>query len=155
MKNIALNLLFLLSFSITKAQITKSSEGFYTDASGNLFTGLVEQKMENESKFTLQILNGKEEGEANYFYASGKIMEKGNFSEGKKSEEWKRYSENGNLIGMGIYLNGKKNGNWLVWDDKGNKLFEMNYENGEKSGTWQQWDVAGNLVNETVYGIRN
>ena len=151
-------ILFLISFlclQLSIAQIIKNDQGLFCQSNGDLFTGLLKQNLENNQVSQLNILNGKEDGEANYFYASGELMEKGYFTEGKKQGEWLRYSVNGKLIGIANYLNGIKHGVWQVMNENGNKLFEMNYDQGEKSGTWQQWDFSGKLIQSTNYGIKN
>lgn len=151
--------LILLFFSFVLlsgyAQVSKNSEGLYVNENGTLFTGKLNQKLENAQSLEVNIVDGKEEGSVTYFYASGKTMEKGKFSKGLKEGEWIRFSENGNTIGIANYLFGKKHGEWLVYGETGNKLFEMRYENGEKAGNWKQYDIAGKLIHSYDYTVRN
>jgi antitoxin component YwqK of YwqJK toxin-antitoxin module len=118
----------------------------------NLYTGTYTAMDENGAKkSTLEIKEGKAHGEVTYYYASGKVMERGAFVNGVKTGEWLRWSEEGQKIAQAFYKEGKKDGLWLVWDLNGMKRYEMNYSMGEKVGKWMMWDEKGNLTSEKEY----
>ncbi len=143
----------VLSFNILSAQ-QLSDKGLYLTSEGELFSGVITSHVDNvRSKITVK--EGVIAGEAEYFYASGKLMETGIFTEGKKDQKWTRFNENGTTSAVAFYTLGKKTGTWLVFDDAGKKRFEMNYTNGEKAGTWTNWDENGVVVNTKNYNITN
>jgi len=106
-------------------------------------------------KFKVTVKDGVISGDADYFYPSGKLMETGTFTDGKKDQKWTRYNENGSVSAIAFYTLGKKSGTWSVFDNNGKKRFEMQYENGEKAGVWTNWDEHGMVVNTKNYNERN
>ncbi len=137
------------------SQISLNEKGLYQDRDGALFTGKLESNENGIKTSALEIKEGNLNGEAQYFYASGKLMETGSFENGVKNGKWTRYNESGVTVGLAIFNAGKKNGTWLVWDDTGNKLFEMHYSNGEKTGTWYNWDPSGQLISSKDFSNGN
>jgi len=139
-----------ISSKNTASTITIKEGVYYLN--NNLYTGTYTATDENGAKkSTLEIKDGKANGAVTYFYASGKVMEKGAFANGEKTGEWLRWSEEGQKIAQAFYKEGKKDGLWLVWDINGIKRYEMNYAMGEKVGKWMMWDEKGNLTNEKEY----
>ncbi|MGZ3863151.1 MAG: toxin-antitoxin system YwqK family antitoxin [Bacteroidia bacterium] len=128
------------------AQVKQNAEGLYITSNGATFTGILENKEKGIKTYEIEIKNGLANGEATYFYSTGKIMEKGTFENGNKEGKWIRYNENGLTIGIAAYVAGKKDGTWIVWDDNGKKRFEMHYRSGEKTGTWITWNENGEQV---------
>ncbi len=141
-------------FAVTANAQQLNEKGLYIDSEGNLFSGVI-TSINNGLKSELEIKNGMIDGKANYFYASGKLMESGLMVNGLKDGQWTRYNETGLTSAIGFYTAGKKSGTWLVFDEKGTKRMEMNYSNGEKSGTWNSWDENGTLASTKVYGGAN
>ncbi|MGZ3901412.1 MAG: toxin-antitoxin system YwqK family antitoxin [Bacteroidia bacterium] len=131
-----------------------NDKGLYITGDGELFTGILTAQKENV-KSELTVKDGIVNGEAVYYYASGKVMETGMFNNGKKDQKWIRYNESGTTNAVAFYNMGKKTGTWLVYDDNGKKRFEMNYIDGEKSGTWTNWDENGMVVSTKNYSISN
>ncbi len=129
---------------------TINDKGLYIDSDGELFNGTISQ-MQNNTKSAFTVKQGVIDGEASYFYASGKLMESGYFTKGQKDQKWTRYSENGSVMAIAFYALGKKSGTWLVFDDKGNKRFEMTYNEGQKSGIWTNWDESGEVLSTVDY----
>ena len=159
MKKLGLITTLVLGLSSLNSQ-TLNDKGLYIDnteaglMSGALFNGVITKTQDGiKSDFTVK--EGVIDGPANYYYASGKLMESGSFTNGQKDQKWVRYSESGSISAIAFYHLGKKTGTWLVFDDKGQKRFEMNYENGEKSGTWTSWDENGAVANTKIYGQAN
>jgi len=149
MKKLIYILAAVLSLNFLSAQQI-NEKGLYVTENGDLYNGVLFSHLA-DIKFKVTINKGVVSGEADYFYASGKLMETGMFKEGKKDDKWTRYNENGSIAGIGFYSLGKKTGTWLVYDDTGKKRFEMTYANGEKTGVWTNWDENGVVVNTKNY----
>ncbi len=137
------------------AQVKQNNDGLYANADGTLFSGTLTLDENGIKKSTLEIKDGKLNGEAKYFYASGKLMETGYYETGLKHGKWIRYNESGIMTGLAAYSLGKKDGTWLVFDDNGKKRFEMNYKNGEKTGIWTNWDENGAIAGTKDYSQAN
>src|ERR1700748_2303462 len=123
MKKAALILSFFLLTMFVNAQVKQNENGLYANADGSLFTGVLENKENGIKQSEIEIKEGLPSGEANYYYASGKVMETGTFEKGQKDGKWLRYNESGVEVGLAIYNLGKKNRTWIVWDDAGKKRF--------------------------------
>ncbi len=145
---------FLLALMVS-AQVKQNDKGLYVDANGSLFTGTFENKESGVKKSEIEIKNGQFNGEARYYYASGKLMETGIYDNGQKDGKWLRYNETGVTVGLAIYNLGKKNGTAMVWDDAGKKRFEMHYHMGEKTGVWSNWDENGELISSKDFATTN
>lgn len=160
MKKVSFLLAAIMSIPMLNAQ-TLNDKGLYVDdnytsglVSGQLFNGMVSKTQDGiKSEFTVN--EGVINGPANYYYASGKLMESGTFTNGKKDQKWIRYSETGSISAIAFYNLGKKTGTWLVFDEQNKKRFEMNYDNGEKTGVWTSWDENGVVANTKNYGQVN
>ena len=153
MKNLSIVFIALFSYHFISAQ-QLNNNGLYTGSDGELFTGVMEAN-NNGVKSRISIKEGVVDGGAEYFYASGKLMETGLFKEGKKDDKWTRYNENGTISAVGFYNLGKKAGTWTVFDESGKKRFEMNYSDGEKSGIWTNWDENGVVITTKDYSKSN
>ncbi len=149
MKKLGFIIAAVLSLNLLSAQQI-NGKGLYVTSDGELFSGAIVSHIDN-IKFKITVKEGIVAGDAEYFYASGKLMETGMFTEGKKDQKWTRYNENGTISAIAFYTFGKKSGTWLVFDDAGKKRFEMNYSNGDKSGIWTNWDENGMVVNTKNY----
>ena len=155
MKTLKFFLFFFVIAQFAISQVKQSDNGLYANADGSLYTGTLETDENGTKKSVIEVKEGQINGEAKYYYVSGKLMETGSFEKGVKSGKWIRYNESGIMIGLASYKAGKKDGNWLVWDDAGKKRFEMIYKNGEKMGVWNQWDEKGGLLASKDYGQAN
>jgi antitoxin component YwqK of YwqJK toxin-antitoxin module len=143
----------VVSLNLLSAQQI-NDKGLYVTSNNELFNGIVVSNV-GDVKFKVTVKDGVISGEADYFYPSGKIMETGVFSGGKKDQKWTRFNENGTTSAIAFYTSGKKSGTWAVFDNDGKKRFEMQYENGEKAGVWTNWDEHGIVVNTKNYSTRN
>jgi antitoxin component YwqK of YwqJK toxin-antitoxin module len=155
MKKIAVLFGLILAPVLAQSQVKAGADGLYRDTDGSLFTGTLENKENGAIHSEIDVRDGVCNGNAVYYYSSGKTMESGTFVNGQMDGKWLRYNENGTMVGLAIYNLGKKNGTWFVWDDAGKKRFEMNYSLGEKTGTWYNWDENGNVVSEKNYAHAN
>ncbi|WP_317899255.1 toxin-antitoxin system YwqK family antitoxin [Aurantibacillus circumpalustris] len=160
MKNALILFLSVVSFGFLNSQ-TQNDKGLYINDNatpglfnGELFNGVI-SKTQNGIKSEFTVKEGVIEGEATYFYASGKLMEKGMFTKGQKDNKWVRFNENGTTSAIAFYNVGKKTGTWLVFDETGKKRFEMNYNNGEKTGVWTNWDENGAVAGTKDYSHAN
>lgn len=160
MKKIAL-IVAVLGFHILSAQ-KLNDKGLYVNgdegspllANNELFNGILSQTKDGiKSDFTVK--EGVIDGPASYFYASGKLMEVGTFTNGQKDQKWTRYNENGSVSAIAFYHVGKKTGTWVVFDDNGKKRFEMNYNDGQKTGVWTSWDENGAVASVKDYSKVN
>ncbi len=152
MKKLALVCFFFFAVAAQAQQLNE--KGLYIDSEGNLFSGVI-TAMNNGVKSQLEIKEGLPNGKAEYFFASGSLMESGLMAQGLKTGLWTRYTENGKVAATGYYEAGKKSGTWLVFDENGNKRMEMNYKNGEKTGTWTSWNENGSIASTKTYGESN
>lgn len=119
---------------------------------GKVYSGAITLTNNNGQKQSLlNVVEGKLQGDAVYYYESGKIMETGSFIAGMRNGIWARLDENGCKIGEGQYFNGQKHGKWVIWDENGNKRFELTYVHGEKSSTWYNWDENGTVIASADY----
>lgn len=153
MKKLFFSVLSVVSLSLLNAQ-TQNDKGLYIDSEGELFSGTISNTQDN-IKCEMTVNAGEVSGPANYYYASGKLMETGTFTKGVKDLKWTRFNENGTTSAVAFYELGKKTGTWLVFDEKGNKRFEMNYSNGEKTGQWTSWDETGAVASTKDYSKVN
>lgn len=152
MKKLVFIIAAVLSLNANAQQV--NDKGLYVNSEGELFTGTISSQ-NGDVKLKAQVKEGVLEGSADYFYASGNLMESGIFKNGKKDAKWTRFSENGTISAIGFYSLGKKTNTWFVYDANGKKRFEMNYSDGEKTGTWTNWDENGMVVNTKNYSINN
>jgi antitoxin component YwqK of YwqJK toxin-antitoxin module len=151
MKAIVLGLVLLVFASPVIAQEVKLTNGLYCQ-NGAPYTGEISVSDANGAlKSRLNIVDGKLQGDATFYYPGGKVMETGAYVAGQKSGNWIRLSESGKKTGEGGYFNGQKHGKWVVWDENGTKRFEMEYVNGEKANTWYNWDEKGTLIATQSY----
>ena len=160
MKKVVIVVLSALSFGFLNSQ-TQNDKGLYINDNstpglfnGELFNGVI-SKTQNGIKSEFTVKEGVVEGEATYYYASGKVMEKGMFTKGQKDQKWVRFNENGSTSAIAFYNVGKKTGTWLVFDETGKKRFEMNYTDGEKTGVWTNWDENGAVAGTKDYSHAN
>ena len=85
--------------------------------------------------------------EATYFYADGKIQQKGTFNaEGKLHGTWTSFDVNGKKLMAGTYENNKKIGKWFFWTN--NSLKEVDYIDS-KIFTVNEWK------DKTKLAVRN
>jgi len=149
MKKLVFTFAAVLTLGFINAQ-TLNDKGLYIDNEGGLFSGTISQ-VQNNTKSEFTVKEGVIQGEASYFYASGKLMETGFYTQGKKDQKWIRFSETGSVSAIAFYTLGKKSGTWLVYDANGKKRFEMNYNDGQKSGLWTNWDENGEVISTVDY----
>ena len=153
MKNLSLIILFIFSPTIGFSQMYNK-----TDSQGRRI-GKWQKKYKNgQIKYKGQFELGYETGQFIYYYPSGKIQSKINFTEKASLAAIKTYYENGVLKATGFYRNKKKHGTWKYYSpEKGNLVSEENYSNGIKNGPWKMYYPNGQIASEVIWdnGLRN
>ncbi len=95
-----------------------------------------------ESEFTLK--DGKMNGVAKAYYASGQLKVTANVVDGKRQGLSKEYDEDGNLSAEYIYKNDQRNGPYKIYEN-GNVKLTGSLLNGEKDGVFKEYDSDGKL----------
>jgi uncharacterized protein len=96
---------------------------------------------------------GERVGDWEFFYASGKLEQKGRYDKkGRAQGVWKWYYESGKLWREEIYINGRRDGQLTDYDEEGNIILNGNYIEGRKEGRWlyesPDYKEYGNYVND-------
>ena len=156
MKKLIIVLGFIISTHLFAQEIT-NKEGVFVNNTGEKYSGNLVAYFENGNKqYSYEIKEGKENGKAEFFYVNGKLMEQGEFTNGKKTGNWIKWSEKGSQIKLAEanYNNGEKHGKWIIWDENGIKRYEMHYENGKRIGIWKSWKKKGNETETKDYSSK-
>lgn len=91
-------------------------------------------------------LNGKFEA---YSDKDGKLMEAGNYKNGKKVGTWTAYHPGGRLKAVvSNYKNGKLEGEMATYDKRGKIISTCDYKAGLKHGTFRLYDKKGKVTSE-------
>lgn len=91
--------------------------------------------------YSTRDVNGRTE--VTFYYANGKVQERGYLKEGLLQGEWIRYNEAGEKVQIANYENGQKMGRWFFWLQDGERLRVMDYRANELIKT-QDWHIAKN-----------
>jgi antitoxin component YwqK of YwqJK toxin-antitoxin module len=153
MKKLIIVLGFIIP-TLVFSQDVMNKEGVFVSTTGEKYSGNLVAYFENGNKqYSYEIKEGKENGKAEFFYVSGKLMEQGEFDNGKKTGNWMKWSEKGTQVKLAEanYKNGEKHGDWMIWDEKGTKRYEMHYDNGLRVGIWKSWDENGAEIETKDY----
>ncbi len=86
-----------------------------------------------------------------YFYPSYKIQMQGTSINGKREGNWNYWYENGNKWSEGYFKKGINDSIRNVWYENGNKRYEGNYKDGKEIGNWKFYDEKGNLAQVVNY----
>lgn len=152
MKKVLISI-FLIVFGVSAfAQGLNYVNGLYFKKD-MLYTGTHIEYFENgKISLELNVRNGLEHGNVDFYFPSGIKKEHREFNDGKKTGIWITWDEDNVKIAEAGYQDDIKDGNWNVWDNNGVILYEMHYTMGKKSGIWRQWDETGRQVMERVFG---
>lgn len=153
MKHVSLILVFIFMSAICESQAINK-----TDSQGRKIGTWQKKHSNGQIKYKGQFKDGFEIGEFIYYYPTGKIQSKINFSEEGTYAAITFFYENGMKKATGFYRNKKKNGNWKYYNSEtGNIVSEENYANGIKDGVWIIYYPSGNIVSEVNWqnGLRN
>jgi antitoxin component YwqK of YwqJK toxin-antitoxin module len=95
--------------------------------------------------------NGLKDG--NWFYEVGDHTEKGKYVEGEKDGEWTYYCMTDQLYFEGNYKNGKPIDRHIYYHVNGNKKWIGNYSLGKREGKWIRYNEKGEIL--VTYTFRN
>lgn len=105
-----------------------------------------EGKVINEGEY----IDGKKNGE--WTYEVGDHIEKGEYIDGNRDGVWKHYyKKNEQLKFEGEYLDGTPKGEHVYYYPNGKKMLEGSYEMGERHGTWKRYDRTGRVILRIEY----
>lgn len=96
---------------------------------------------------------GNRTGDWEFFYASGKLEQKGRYDKkGRMQGVWKWFYESGKLWREENYLNGKREGQLTDYDEEGKIILQGNFSDNRKEGLWNyespDYLEAGNYSND-------
>jgi len=81
--------------------------------------------------------DGNRTGEWEFFYASGKLEQKGKYDKkGRTQGVWKWFYENGALLREETYVNGKREGQLTDYDEQGKIILQGNFGENKMEGAW-------------------
>lgn len=84
-----------------------------------------------------------------YSDKDGRIMEEGNYKNGKKVGTWNAYHPGGKMKAVVTnYKNGKLEGTMSTYDKRGKIISSSDYKNGLKHGTFKLYDKRGKVASE-------
>src|ERR1700749_2130082 len=97
MKRVVIIFLMVLSSTLLlNAQEISVQNGLYVDANGQLYTGQFSEHFSSGAKKSdINIIKGKIDGYAVYFYESGARMEAGTYLDGLRNGVWEKWNEKG------------------------------------------------------------
>jgi antitoxin component YwqK of YwqJK toxin-antitoxin module len=130
MKNLILTLFVFASMSLMAQQ--KELRTFY----------------DNGSVKSVYVYTSAENYKVTNYFMNGKLMESGQFVNGKMDGVWTSYNENAIQTGEAFYSEGVKTGDWKVFDASGALRYKISYANN-KIVAATNFDQAGKLVAET------
>jgi hypothetical protein len=70
---------------------------------------------------------------------------------GTRVGPWRSFWENGKVMDDGQFLNGKHHGKWRSYHPNGKLWRAGNYDKGVEVGVWREWDQDGILKSENRY----
>lgn len=80
----------------------------------------------------------------------GKLLQTGNFKEGKNHGKWIWFYENGNKKLEGAFNMGNREGEWISYDTNGDTLSKSNYINDKLNGSFVHYN-KGNPLDTSFY----
>ena len=99
----------------------------------------VDLKETNQSNSVYYKVISDNNKEVNYFYKSGKIFRKFNYSKRKPVGNFSEFYETGELRVSGKYENGLEEGIWKTYYKNGKIKEKGKYKEGEKVGIWKSF----------------
>lgn len=94
---------------------------------------------------------GKKDGEARFYYESGKLKAVKNYKNGVVDGSYMEFYENGKVKSNQYYKNGYKNGLFSFYNKDGVKIEEGMYLNGLRFGVWHRFNPETGEVSTTDY----
>lgn len=129
-------------------QLEKRKDIYYLVKSDTPYTGMCYQYFKSGQKgLKGQFINGKRDGQWNYWYSDGQQKLSVEYTQGTKSGDWLFWFPNGQMKSKTHYFNGKLNGINYWWYDNGQMQKEALFENGIFKNK-REWDEKGNLIED-------
>ncbi len=107
----------------------------YDDQGSLLSTGIIDRE-------------GKKEGKWIDYYRTGKMKDKGSYSNNKREGKWTFYFPEGGIEQIGYYNSGFEDGQWIRYHNNGNIFVEESYYRGKEDGYYTEYDEDGNIITE-------
>jgi len=99
-------------------------------------------------------IKGNPEGLMIEYSDSGKIITKGNYTDGLREGEWLEID--GDEKSVGVYRNGQKEGKWVVTYEENNRTAsEGNYIDGLENGKFTSFHINGKVKEQGQYIMGN
>jgi len=115
---------------------------------GNTITILYENRYK---KAEGNMINGKRNGNWNFYFKNGKIKGSGNYVNGTMSGLWRLYFSDGTLRSTGNYKNNLKDGEWHFYFNGGTKKSTGTFVAGVKHGSWTEYYKNGKVFYKGRY----
>ena len=156
---IALLFVFMKNWRIISPETyrirTTSSDLIYTPDNSRLFTGKMQDTLDNYLIAEFEVVDGIKQGEYalftfdgifavhgfmnknkndgtwKYFYDSGELECTGDFDNDIPVSRWTWFYKNGTIKSTGIFINGNPDGQWLKYNSDGGITTVVNYFRGE------------------------
>lgn len=103
---------------------------------------------DNGSVKSIYLYTSADNYQVTNYHTNGKIMETGQFVNGKMEGIWTSFNEQAVQIGEASYSDGLRTGDWKIFDASGALRYKITYANN-KIVTATNFDQAGKLVAES------
>ncbi|HBE40383.1 MAG TPA: hypothetical protein DDW27_04130 [Bacteroidales bacterium] len=94
---------------------------------------------------------GNRNGRWKDFYADGKLMAEGTYTESRRTGPWRFHNSSGKVEQTGNYSNGRPDGLWKWYYDNGAVLREEEYFQGERDGIFVEYTPEGDIIAQGQY----
>ncbi|GGG13982.1 hypothetical protein GCM10011344_13280 [Dokdonia pacifica] len=86
-----------------------------------------------------------------YYDSSGRIIARGQFTDGERDGAWEWYHENGKLKEKGGYKKGLEQGLYNFYHDNGNQSLTVTFKDGKLDGTYTSYTSHGGPLEKRTY----
>ncbi|MCU1526040.1 MAG: repeat variant [Microbacteriaceae bacterium] len=99
-------------------------------------------------------VGGVKHGESRYWYRNGQLKAIGSLDRGEFTGAW-TWRENGRLLQQGEFRDGKQIGPWKRYHATGAIMDEGEWVDGIRSGEWKYYDSNGELLRTKRHRVIN
>ncbi len=142
---------------LTFSELYEKQNGlFYEIKTGNLFSGIIVETINND-KDTIRKTNywkGKAEGFDSSFYDNKNVESCYLNKNGLFDGPFYVFFRNGNVYEQGFYKKGNSNGIFNQYSIEGNLRIKGNYINGNKVGKWYFYNKDASIERIEIYNSR-
>ena len=123
----------------------------FTKKDGSVFSGKLEvlRNTDNSPWFTMNVSNGKKNGETIFYFPNGKVKSKSLYNSGKIYGDYVFYNPNGEVLYKTTFVNGT--GITKDYTDDGKLFSTVEFVNGLKEGAATTYNSDGAIVEEIYY----